>query len=233
MPAHMPAEGRESSQAAVAYTELRALILSFQLLPGEALVERVLEARLGSSRTPVRAALQQLETESLVRRQGRSFIVAPLDAEELRQAFAFRIVLETTSARLACERRTRADVARLMKLARAAHAAEPDERHHHGQAFHVEIAGIAGNDFVTRTLRDIMAIVFRARWLQSSTAEGHRLGLREYLEIVRAIDRRRGDDAAAAVERHIVRTRDALLGLLKDREASPRKRILRLVGVSL
>lgn len=233
MPARMHAERRETSQAAVAYAELRTLILSFQLTPGEALVERVLEARLGSSRTPVRAALQQLETESLVRRQGRSFIVAPLDTDQLTQAFAFRIVLETSSVRLACERRARADIVRLERMARAAHAAEPEARHHYGQEFHVEIARIAGNDFVTRTLRDIMAIVFRARWLQTSTAEGQRLGLREHLEIVRLIDKQRADDASAAVEAHVVRTRDALLGLLRDLEASPRKRILRLVGVSL
>jgi len=229
----MLAERRDTSQAAVAYAQLRTLILSFQLLPGEALVERVLEARLGSSRTPVRAALQQLETESLVRRQGRSFMVAPLDAAELGQAFAFRIVLETSSVRLACERRARSDVVRLEKMARTAHAVELEARHHHGQEFHVEIARIAGNDFVTRTLRDIMAIVFRARWLQTSTPEGQRLGLREHLEIVHLIDKRRADDAAAAVEAHIGRTRDALLGLLQDLEASPRKRILRLVGVSL
>lgn len=118
-------------------------------------------------------------------------------------------------------------------MARTAHAVGLDAPHHYGREFHVEIARIAGNDFITRTLRDIMAIVVRARGLQSSTAEGHRTALREHLEIVRAIDRRRADDAAAAVERHIVRTRDALLNLLKALEASPRKRILRLVGVSL
>ena len=51
--------------------------------PGDRLVESELAERLGVSRTPVREALQRLETQSLLARDGRSLIVASLDHNQL------------------------------------------------------------------------------------------------------------------------------------------------------
>ena len=47
--------------------------------PGDRLVESELAERFGVSRTPIREALQRLETQSLLMRDGRSLIVASLD----------------------------------------------------------------------------------------------------------------------------------------------------------
>lgn len=48
------------------YETLRDMIVSFELPPGERLVEKDLAARLGVSKTPVREALAMLEAEGLV-----------------------------------------------------------------------------------------------------------------------------------------------------------------------
>ena len=51
--------------------------------PGDRLVESDLAERFGVSRTPIREALQRLETQSLLARDGSSLIVASLDHSEL------------------------------------------------------------------------------------------------------------------------------------------------------
>ena len=51
--------------------------------PGSRLVESELAERFGVSRTPIREALQRLETQSLLTRDGRSLIVASLDHNQM------------------------------------------------------------------------------------------------------------------------------------------------------
>jgi len=62
--------------------------------PGSRLVESELAERFGVSRTPVREALQRLETQSLLTRDGRSLIVASLDHAQMAELYAVRTELE-------------------------------------------------------------------------------------------------------------------------------------------
>ena len=96
------------------HAALRSAILGLDLGPGERLSERGLEARFHISRTPVRAALLRLEGEELVRRDGRGWIVTPIDLGEIAALAEFREPLECAAVRLAC---TRAELADLDALA--------------------------------------------------------------------------------------------------------------------
>ena len=69
--------------------------------PGDRLVESELADRFGVSRTPIREALQRLETQSLLARDGRSLIVASLDHNQLAELYVVRTELEGLAARLA------------------------------------------------------------------------------------------------------------------------------------
>ena len=69
--------------------------------PGDRLVESELAERFGVSRTPIREALQRLETQSLLARDGRSLIVASLDHNQLSELYVVRSELEGLAARLA------------------------------------------------------------------------------------------------------------------------------------
>ena len=69
--------------------------------PGDRLVESELAERFGVSRTPIREALQRLETQSMLTRDGRSLIVASLDHNQLAELYVVRTELEGLAARLA------------------------------------------------------------------------------------------------------------------------------------
>ena len=58
--------------------------------PGDRLVESDLAERFGMSRTPIREALQRLETQSLLTRDGRSLIVASLDHNQMAELYVVR-----------------------------------------------------------------------------------------------------------------------------------------------
>lgn len=82
--------------------ELRTLILSGSLKPGERLVEERLTERFRVSRPPLREALRLLEQEGLVeRRPRRGTIVTPIDADDVREIYSLRWALERLAIELA------------------------------------------------------------------------------------------------------------------------------------
>lgn len=82
-------------------SQIRWLILSRQVKPGERLVQEEIAARLKVSRTPVREALHQLAKEGLVAISPyRGASVAALDPAALEEIYHVRIALESYAARL-------------------------------------------------------------------------------------------------------------------------------------
>jgi DNA-binding GntR family transcriptional regulator len=84
--------------------ELRQSIIASRLLPGARLVERELIAMMGVSRTVIREALRQLESEGLVAIiPNKGPIVRELTLDEARDLYSIRAVLEGLAARLFVE----------------------------------------------------------------------------------------------------------------------------------
>src|SRR6056297_3737775 len=84
--------------------------------PGARLVESELADRFGVSRTPIREALQRLETQSLLTRDGRSLIVASLDHSQMAELYVVRSELEGLAARLAAQHATAEEVRVLRRM---------------------------------------------------------------------------------------------------------------------
>lgn len=84
--------------------QLRECILRAEFEPGQRLAEQQIAERLGSSRTPVRAALVTLEQEGLVEANDTGgFVVRQFTAREVADAIAVRGHLEGMAARLVAE----------------------------------------------------------------------------------------------------------------------------------
>jgi DNA-binding GntR family transcriptional regulator len=87
--------------------ELREAVVTGRLAPGKRLVERELIAMMGVSRTVIREALRQLETEGLIAAiPNKGLVVRALTLEEAKDIYSIRAVLEGLAARLFVEHAT-------------------------------------------------------------------------------------------------------------------------------
>ncbi len=200
--AYMP--DPKSSQAD-AYTMLLEAIDSGIFRPGDRLVESELADRFGVSRTPIREALQRLETQSLLTRDGRSLIVASLDHNQLADLYVVRGALEGLAARLAARHAAPEEVRVLRDMLEADRALvnDPKALSRANRRFHKQIHLASHNRFLVQQLD----LVHRSMALLATTslaAEGRSKGtLEEHEAIVRAIEAADGDAADAALRNHI------------------------------
>lgn len=173
--------------------------------PGDRLVESELADRFGVSRTPIREALQRLETQSLLARDGRSLIVASLDHNEMAELYMVRAELEALAARLAARHATVEEVRVMRQMIEedAARIGDPAALARSNRQFHRQVHLASHNRFLVQQLD----LVFRSMALMSTTSlaiEGRgETALDEHSRIVQAIGSGDGDAAAAAFRAHI------------------------------
>ncbi|WP_417603200.1 GntR family transcriptional regulator [Primorskyibacter flagellatus] len=173
--------------------------------PGDRLVESDLADRFGVSRTPIREALQRLETQSLLARDGRSLIVASLDHNQMAELYVVRTELEGLAARLAARHATEEEVQVLrdMVIEDRALLSDPAALARTNRRFHKQIHLTSHNRYLVQQLD----LVYRSMALMATTslaAQGRGANaLEEHLAIVDAIARRDEDAAYAALRDHI------------------------------
>ena len=188
-----------------AYTLILEAIDTGIYRPGDRLVESELADRFGVSRTPIREALQRLETQSLLTRDGRSLIVASLDHNQLSELYVVRAELEGLAARLAARHATaeEARVLRDMVEADQALLGNPKGLARANRRFHKQIHLASHNRYLVQQLD----LVHRSMALMATTslaAEGRgEVALAEHAAIVTAIENRDEMGAYQALKDHI------------------------------
>lgn len=86
----------------VAYDYLLNAIRTYELKPGQAIVEQDISDKLGISRTPIREAFKQLESEGLVRHfPSRGTFIASLTVQDVDEIFQLRELFELTALKTA------------------------------------------------------------------------------------------------------------------------------------
>ena len=136
--------------------------------PGDRLVESELAERFGVSRTPVREALQRLETQSLLARDGRSLIVASLDHNQTAELYAVRGELEGLAARLAARNATPEEVRVLRDMVEEDDALvhDPSALSRANRRFHKQVHLSSHNRYLVQQLD----LVYRSMALMATTS---------------------------------------------------------------
>ena len=173
--------------------------------PGDRLVESELAERFGVSRTPIREALQRLETQSLLMRDGRSLIVASLDHNQMAELYVVRGELEGLAARLAARHATAEEVRVLREMVDAdnALAGNPNALARANKRFHKQIHLASHNRYLVQQL-DLVHRSMALMATSSLAVEGRgEIAQAEHNRIVQMIEARDEDGADEALRTHI------------------------------
>ena len=180
--------------------KLRQAIVQGWYKPGARLIERELCEVVGASRTSVREALRQLETEGLVvvepRRGPMVAVITPTQAKEI---YELRQVLEVFAVRKFVERATKEDRVQLRRSYRLfAEAVRNDDLASLVEsmgAFYGTLFRGAANGMLETISGQLLARISYLRATSMSIKGRPRISLREMTALLNAIEK--GDTAAA------------------------------------
>lgn len=209
-----------------AVENLRAAIADGRFAPGGRLIERELCDLMGVSRTIVREALRQLESEGLVEvAPNRGPVVSVVGFGEAREIYQIRQVLEPLACRLCAERvddrlrrRLRGVLAKLAAVYREGNRSALLRAK---DAFYAVIFDGAGNATLRRTTELLHVKINQLRAVSLAVPGRAEASLDDIAAIVDAICD--GDPARAwtAAETHVTRAaKNALATLGKQTEAA-------------
>ncbi len=208
--------------------KLRNAISAGLYPPGARLVERELCEALGVSRTSVREALRQLQSENLIEvGKRRSINVAVITSQDAEDIYQIREMLETTAIRRFVQHADPKEVKQLVQIhktiAKTIGKGDPRQMAAMAGEFYSMILQGARSRVISEVARPLMARVnyLRAR----SMSEPGRMdgGLREWETMVEAVVAGDADKAASAMSEHLRNARKAIVARLKADENEARQ----------
>ena len=193
--------------AETVYASIKAELFEFRLMPGERFSENDMAQRLGVSRTPIREALYRLGQEGFIQVASKSgWTVRPFDFEYFDNLYDLRVVIEIAAVRRLCERVPMPELDDL----REAWLVAPESRLVDGAAvsrrdeqFHAVLARAGGNAELARVHGDITERIRVIRRLDFMYPERIRSTYAEHAQILRAVLRRKADQATLLLKAHI------------------------------
>lgn len=203
--------------------EMRRRIITGEIEPGVNLSELALADEFGVSRTPVREALKQLETEGLVEVRPRvgTFVTTP-SRREITELFEMKELLEGAAARLLAQRGRVPEVEQMEEnLRQADKAVARDDRQRYAelvQEFHDLLIVGSDNSKLEAHYRMLMNQLAYPRLVTTSLSQPGRplQSDREHHRVLDLILAKDGDSAEAVMREHVRASRRALMAGLES-----------------
>jgi DNA-binding GntR family transcriptional regulator len=208
--------------------EMRRRIISGELSAGVNLSELALAEDFGVSRTPVREALKQLQTEGLVEIRPRvgTFVTAP-SRREITELFEMKELLEGAAARLLAHRGNVPELDLLRdNLDQADAAVARDDRARYAQLvqeFHDLLIQGADNTKLEAHYRTLMNQLAYSRLVNTSLSQPGRplQSDQEHHRVLELVVSKDGDSAERVMREHVRASRRALLAGLDAQPGPP------------
>jgi DNA-binding GntR family transcriptional regulator len=190
------------------YQAVKQKVLDLELDPTQPIDEKALVRETGGSLTQLTRALDRLAEEGILVKQRRRFHVArAATASIMREIFEVRTTLEAMCARLAAERITPEQTARIEQVH---HDFERVIKEGDNKAllavdrrFHQLLYEASGNRFLARALDDMYGLIYRLSFFALDRMGSMRPNVEDHRAILDAV--RAGDARAAErlIQQHI------------------------------
>lgn len=212
----------DTRQGRDAYARLVADIRAGLLRPGDRLTETDLADRLGISRTPVREAIRQLESDGLVTHVPRVGVtVRRLDYAEITELYEMRAVLEGTAARFAARAASEVELSELGAItAEMRKAPDAATLYDANRQFHTVLLNAARNRFLVKAVEAVQKtlLILGPSTMEESARAAEAIA--EHDRIIAALHARDGAAAEAAMRAHIEAAHRARLRQLRGAAAA-------------
>lgn len=195
------------TDAEKAYSQIKKDIISTKMLPGSVISEAKIMDELDLGRTPIREAIKQLQTENLIKvTPRRGMYVADIAVTDLTQLFEVRIELEALAARLATQRITKEQLARLKTLGETYKRAKTKDKEvliEIDHAFHTLINEAAHNKFLYKELEHFYNLSLRIWYLAINYAQAEDIDLDAHIDILVAVEAGDAQSAGQSMKIHV------------------------------
>lgn len=201
-----------------AYHLIKEKIITLELEPSSVIDEQALMEELKLGRTPIREALQRLDSEGLVNiipRRGR--FVADISITDLQKIFEVRMVLVGFCARLAAQRITKDQIAQMEAELRDLEQVQSGDckvlmaidRH-----FQKLLYEAAGNEFLAEALNRLYDLGLRLWYLALDRLGDVRDSIEQHRGVIEALKAGDGAQAEALIQRHIAEFQQRMRAVL-------------------
>ncbi len=196
--------------------KIKKAIYEGSLRKEERLVESTIAENLGVSRTPVREALRQLESEGLVKNYPRrGAIVEGISIEDAREIYDLREVLEGLMARKTCEHITDDGIEELKEILSKMKASLEGSEYEDYLALHKDYNRIllvnSKNRRLISMITNIQDNLSSLRNITLMTKERREEAFKEHEEIVEALWDRDQERVEVLARNHVVNAKKAFL----------------------
>ena len=207
---------------------IRDAILKGTMKPGERVSEPDLAERFGISRTPIREAFRQLESEGylhVVPRKGA--VVASLSERDIEEFYAIKIILEGFAARMAADKLTDKDIDRLEsineRLEKTKDEGDVKKFFRVHNEFHELFIKAAGNDKLYDMINQLVMKFSRLRLASLSQPGRMEISVEEHRNMIQAFRNHDGKRADSLVRHAATIGADVLIQSMAQAEINENK----------
>jgi DNA-binding GntR family transcriptional regulator len=203
----------KSTRKEKAYNYLRNAIVSHEFAPGSAIVEQDISDRLQISRTPIREAMKQLESDGLITSTpARGSFVSEINLQDVNEIFELRLDLELLALRTAISRITAEEVAEMESIFRKLNEnCSKDRFYESDRRLHDLITRNSGNRRLVRFIDNLNSPIERFRYVAAMKPERLKHSRKEHEAILRYIKFKDLEKAEVCLREHILNVKASVI----------------------